>query len=67
LNGTAKYDDFSGGFTLATGDVNNPISTNQTTNQFYTRKPFELDKAYPEYRPHYFHPLTLTGGKFAYP
>ena len=67
LNGTAKYDDFSGGFTLATGDVNNPISTNQTTNQFYTRKPFELDKAYLEYRPHYFHPLTLTGGKFAYP
>jgi hypothetical protein len=67
LNGTAKYDDFSGGFTFNTGDINNPISTNQTTNQFYTRKPFELDKAYLEYRPHYFHPLTLTGGKFAYP
>lgn len=67
LNGTAKYDDFSGGFTFNTGDVNNPVSTNQTTNQFYTRKPFELDKAYLEYRPHYFHPLTLTGGKFAYP
>lgn len=67
LNGNAKYDDFSGGFTLASGDVNNPVSTNQTTNQFYTRKPFELDKAYLEYRPHYFHPLTLVGGKFAYP
>jgi hypothetical protein len=67
LNGTAKYDDFSGGFTFATGDINNPISTNQTTNQFYTRKPFELDRAYLEYRPHYFHPLTLTGGKFVYP
>ncbi|MEQ1352840.1 MAG: putative porin [Candidatus Acidiferrum sp.] len=67
LNGTAKYDDFSGGFTFNTGDVNNPVSTNQTTNQFYTRKPFELDKAYLEYCPHYFHPLTLTGGKFAYP
>lgn len=67
LNGTAKYDDFSGGLTFGSGDVNNPISTNQTTNQFYTRKPFELDRAYIEYRPHYFHPLTLTVGKFAYP
>ena len=67
LNGTARYDDFSGGFTFGSGDVNNPISTNQTTNQFYTRKPFELDRAYIEYRPHYFHPLTLTGGKFVYP
>jgi Putative porin len=67
LNATAKYEDFSGGFTLNTGDVNNPISTNQTTNQFYTRKPFDLDKAYLEYNPHHFRPLTLTGGKFAYP
>jgi hypothetical protein len=67
LNATAKYEDFSGGFTFNTGDVNNPISTNQTTNQFYTRKPFDLDKAYLEYNPHNFRPLTLTGGKFAYP
>ena len=67
FNADAKYEDFSGGFTLNTGDVNNPISTNQTANQFYTRKPLELDKAFLEYNPHYFKPLTLTGGKFAYP
>jgi hypothetical protein len=60
-------DDISGGFLLASGDLNDPISTNQTTNQFYTRKPFAIDRAFISYRPHYFKPLTLTGGKFAYP
>jgi hypothetical protein len=67
FNANVKYEDFSGGFTLNTGDVNNPISTNQTANQFYTRKPLDLDRAFLEYNPHYFKPLTLTGGKFAYP
>src|SRR5215469_13448502 len=38
--------DFSGGFTLASGDVNDPISTNQDATGFYTRKPFFIDKAY---------------------
>src|SRR6266567_4399926 len=39
LNANAKLnDDINGGLTLASGDVNDPISTNQTTNQFYTRK-----------------------------
>jgi len=60
-------DDISGGFSLASGDLNDPISTNQTTNQFYTRKAFAIDRAFINYRPHYFKPLTLTGGKFAYP
>jgi hypothetical protein len=59
--------DFRSGFMLTTGDLNNPISTNQTANQFYTRKPLDLDRAFIEYRPHSFRPLTLTGGKFAYP
>jgi hypothetical protein len=68
FNGGVKLnDDISGGFSLASGDVNDPISTNQTTNQFYTRKPFAIDRAFISYRPHYFKPLTLTGGKFAYP
>jgi hypothetical protein len=60
-------DDVSGGFSLSTGDLNNPISTNQTTDQFYTRKAFALDRAFINYHPSYFKPLTLTGGKFAYP
>ena len=68
FNANAKLsDEFSGGFTLATGDINNPVSTNQTTNQFYTRKPLDLDRAFIEYNPHFLRPLTLTGGKFAYP
>jgi hypothetical protein len=60
-------DEISGGFSLASGDLNNPISTNQTTNQFYTRKPFDIDRAYINYHPRSFKPLTLVGGKFAYP
>jgi hypothetical protein len=68
FNASVKLnDDISGGFSLASGDLNDPISTNQTMNQFYTRKPFAIDRAFINYRPHYFKPLTLTGGKFAYP
>jgi len=68
LNANAKLnDDINGGLTLASGDVNDPISTNQTTNQFYTRKAIAIDRAFVNYNPHVFKPLTLTGGKFAYP
>jgi gas vesicle protein len=68
FNANAKLnDDINGGFTLASGDINDPISTNQTTNQFYTRKALAIDKAFINYNPHQFKPLTLTGGKFAYP
>ncbi|GAC1703389.1 MAG: hypothetical protein NVS9B4_11450 [Candidatus Acidiferrum sp.] len=67
FNVNAKLnDDISGGFSSATGDLNDPISTNQTTNQFYTRKAFAIDRAFINYTPHQFKPLTLTGGKFAY-
>ena len=68
FNANAKLnDDISGGFSLASGDINDPISTNQTANQFFTRKTVGIDKAFITYNPHYFKPLTLTGGKFAYP
>jgi Putative porin len=60
-------DDISGGFAFASGDVNNPISTNQTANQQFTRKGFDLDRAFINYTPHQFKSLTLAGGKFAYP
>jgi len=36
-------------------------------NQFYTRKPFMLDRYFITYNPHQFKPLVLTGGKMAYP
>src|SRR5439155_5378540 len=68
INANSKLnDDISGGFSIASGDVNDPISTNQTTNQFYTRKGIAIDRAFINYNPHVFKPLTLTGGKFAYP
>ncbi len=68
FNANAKLnDDINGGFAIASGDVNDPISANQTTNQFYTRKAIAIDKAFINYNPHFFKPLILTGGKFVYP
>lgn len=67
FNANAKFnDEISGGLTLASGDLNDPISTNQTLTSILTRKPIELDKAFLQYNPKWFKPLTLTGGKFAY-
>jgi hypothetical protein len=60
-------DDLSGGFTLASGNINDPTSTNQTLTGFYARKPIALDKVFIEYHPGYFKPLSLVAGKFAYP
>ncbi|HXN25312.1 MAG TPA: putative porin [Candidatus Dormibacteraeota bacterium] len=59
--------DVTGSLTLATGDINNPVAAMQTINQFYTRKPLYLDRAFITYHPHFFKALTLTGGKFSYP
>jgi hypothetical protein len=60
-------DDFSGGFTLASGNINDPTSTNQTLTGFYARKPISLDRVFVQYHPKYFKPLTLVAGKFTYP
>jgi hypothetical protein len=60
-------DQLRGGFSLASGDLNNPTSTNQTLNQYATRKPLAIDRAYATYTPNWFKALTLTGGKFSYP
>lgn len=58
---------FRAGITLASGDVNDPTSTNQTLTGFYTRKPIALDQAFVEFTPDRFNPLTLVAGKFRYP
>src|ERR1700747_894544 len=58
---------FRTGITLATGDINDPVSTNQNLTGFYTRKTVALDQAFVEYAPTAFKPLTLTAGKFRYP
>jgi len=68
FNVSAKLnEDFAGGFSLASGDINDPTSTNQTVGDFYSRKAIGIDKAYLDYTPHQFSSLTLIGGKFAYP
>lgn len=58
---------FQAGVSLASGDVNNPISTSQTLGVFYTRTALALDQAFITYKPGEFKPLTLTAGKFRYP
>jgi Putative porin len=58
---------FRAGISLASGDLNDPISTNANLTGFYVRKPVALDQAFVEYNPSGFKPLTLTAGKFRYP
>jgi len=60
-------DDLAGGFTLASGNINDPTSTNQTLTGFYARKPIALDRAFIAYHAGYFKPLSLVAGKFTYP
>ena len=55
---------FRAGISVASGDVNNPISVSQTLGVFYTRKAFALDQAFISYKPAVFKRLTLIGGKF---
>ena len=42
---------FRAGLTLASGDINDPTSTNQTLTGFYTRKAVALDQAFVEFTP----------------
>jgi hypothetical protein len=59
-------EDFFGAFQLATGTTeNDPVSTNFTDGQFFSRKPIGVDKAYITYQPLRHSWLSLTGGKFA--
>lgn len=63
---TKITDDFSAGFSLASGDLGDPVSTNSTLTGFYTRKPIAVDRAFGVYNPHQFKPFSLTVGKFGY-
>jgi hypothetical protein len=60
-------DEISGGFSLATGTLDDPVSTNQSLTSFFNRKNIGIDKAYLTYQPKYAKPLRLDGGRFAYP
>jgi putative porin len=67
FNALAKFSDqVSGGFSLASGDLNDPISTNQTMGVGFTRKPITIDRAFVKYDPKWAHPLSFTAGKQAY-
>jgi hypothetical protein len=59
-------DDFAAGLSLASGDIGDPISTNQTETGFFTRTPINIDKAFVVYKPHQLKPFNLTAGKFGY-
>ncbi len=68
FNVTGKIsDEFSGGFSLATGTLDDPVSTNQTFTGFFNRKSFGVDKAFVSYKPKYAKFLKLDAGKFSYP
>jgi len=60
-------DDMFGGISVASGDLNDPISTNQTLTSFYQRKTIGIDQAYLTINPKAFRALTVTGGKQVYP
>ncbi len=68
FNITGKIsDEFSGGFSLASGTLDDPVSTNQTLTSFFNRKNIGIDKAYITYKPKYAQFLKLDMGRFAYP
>jgi hypothetical protein len=68
FNTTAKIsDEFNAGFSLATGTLDDPVSTNQTFTGYLNRKNIALDKAFINYKPKYAKFLKLDAGKFAYP
>ncbi len=68
FNMTGKLsDEISGGLSLATGSLDDPISTNQTLTGFFNRKNFGIDKAFVTYKPKALPFLKLEAGKFAYP
>ncbi len=68
FNVTGKIsDEFNIGFSLATGSLDDPVSTNQTMTGFFNRKNFGVDKAFISYKPKALKYLKLDAGKFSYP
>jgi uncharacterized coiled-coil protein SlyX len=73
IGATFRYsDELSATIRLASGNPDDPISTNQTFTDEFTRKPISLDWAYVTFAPGKtfgIRPglISLTGGKFAVP
>jgi len=74
FNANARFSpEWSGGFTVASGEESDPISTNQTLSSFFQRKAVRIDRAFLEYKPNWFKTalrntgeLKVTAGKFGY-
>jgi len=74
FNVNARFSpEWAGGFSLASGDMSDPISSNQTLTSFFTRKPVNIDRAFVEYTPNWAKSalrnhgeFKLTAGKFGY-
>src|SRR5712691_5839416 len=68
-------DEVLAGLRLTSGDPNNPLSTNQTLTDLFTRKPLSIDQAYITLTPkqsiglgdYAWNPISITAGKFANP
>ncbi len=60
-------DDVTFGLRLGSGDLGNPISTNQSFTDLLTRKPISIDRAFVAYTPSGASALTIAGGKFGLP
>lgn len=56
--------DFKAAFYLASGALDDPVSTNVTLTQFFTRKPIAIDRGWISYHPASHDWLEVTGGKF---
>lgn len=59
-------EDFVGGLFIASGVLTDPTSTNESLTNVFEKKTVGFDRGYITYNPHYFKPLSITGGKFAY-
>ena len=60
-------DDVAFGLRLGSGDLGDPISTNQSFTNLLTRKPVGLDRVFITYTPSGARALTIGGGKFGIP
>jgi hypothetical protein len=60
-------DQFDWGIRLATGLLDDPISSNQILTDFYDRKQFALDRAFIRWSPRQVPGLQIIGGKFEPP
>jgi hypothetical protein len=59
-------DDFIGGFSIATGTLGDPTTTNETFTNNFDRKTIGLDKGYIIFQPKDAKWISATAGKFAY-